>query len=175
MIHEESEDMSFKVSHLEKNMGNMEQRMEKKLDESLEKNMGNMEKRMEKLEEGMDKIVNLIQHTEEKIPNGDNVGQGTHDDRNSSHFEQPSFSKHTLGGFDSNTGSNHAWFLLTRVKIPRNKGRHYPFRKSQLDSRTYGMVGSMRLWTHYHYKFVVWCALKLKNNKRSQLSESKPF
>ena len=42
MIHEESEDMSFRVSWLEDNMRNMEQIMEKKL------------------EEGMDKIVNLI-------------------------------------------------------------------------------------------------------------------
>ena len=99
MIHEESEDMSFRVSRLENNMGNMEQRMEKKFDKIMEKNMGN-------LEEGMDIIVNLIQHTKENIPNGDNVGQGTQDDRNSSHFEQPSFSKHTTGGFDSNTGSN---------------------------------------------------------------------
>ena len=85
----------------------MEQRMEKKLEESMEKNMGNMEKRMEnKVEESMDIIVNIIQHTEEKLHNGDNVDQGTHDDRNSSHFEQPCFSKHTPRGFDSNTGSN---------------------------------------------------------------------
>ena len=56
MIHEESEDMSFRVSQLEQNfkgmvktldLCNMEQRMEKKLEESMEKNMGNMEKRME--------------------------------------------------------------------------------------------------------------------------------
>ena len=67
---------SFRVSQLEKNMGNMEQRMEKKLEESMEKNMGNMEKRMEKkLEENMERIFNLLQHTEEKITNGDNVGQ----------------------------------------------------------------------------------------------------
>jgi hypothetical protein len=58
----------------------------------------------------MDKIVNLIQHTQGKISNGDNVGQGTHDDRNSSHFEKPSFSKHTLGGFNSNTRINQGWF-----------------------------------------------------------------
>ena len=61
MIHEESEDMYFRASQLEKNMGNREQRMEKKLEESMEKNMGNMEKKMEKLEEIMEKIVNLIQ------------------------------------------------------------------------------------------------------------------
>ena len=89
----------------------MEQRMEKKLEESMEKNMGNMEKRMErKLEESMERIVNLLQNIEEKIPNGDNVGQGNHDDRNSSNFGKPSFSKHTPRGFDSNTGSNQGWF-----------------------------------------------------------------
>ena len=71
----------------------------------------NMEKRMEKkLEESMEIIVNLIQHREEKLPNDDNVGQGTHDERNSSHFEKPSFSKSTPGGLNSNTGSNQGWF-----------------------------------------------------------------
>ena len=91
-------------------MGNMEQIMEKKLEESMEIFLGNLEKRMEKLEEGMDTIVNLIKHTEKNIPNGDNEGQGTHDDRNSSRFEQPSFSKHTPGGFDSQPRSNRGWF-----------------------------------------------------------------
>ena len=36
------------------------------------------------------------------------------------------------------------------VKIPHNKGGHYPYRKSQLDSRTFGMAGLMGLWNHYH-------------------------
>ena len=36
------------------------------------------------------------------------------------------------------------------VKIPHNKGGHCPFRKSQLDSRTFGMAGPMGLWTRYH-------------------------
>ena len=137
LIHEESEDMSFRVSQLEKNlkgmvrtlelynmekkleksmemnMGNLEKNMgnmEKKLEESMEMNMGSMEKKMEKLEESMERIVNLIQHPEEKLPNDDKVGQGTHDERNSSHFEKPSFSKSTPGGFNSNTGSNQGWF-----------------------------------------------------------------
>ena len=42
------------------------------------------------------------------------------------------------------------WSLLTGLKIPRNKGGHCPFHKSQLDSRTFGMVGPTRLWTRYH-------------------------
>ena len=58
----------------------------------------------------MERIVNLLQHIEENLPNGDNVGQGTHDDRNSSHFEKPSFSKHTPRGFDSKIGSTQGWF-----------------------------------------------------------------
>ena len=105
MIYEESEDMSFRVSQLEKNfkgvvktldLCNMEKIMEKNLKESMEENMGNMEKRIEKkLEENMERMINLLQHKEEKLPNGDNVGQGTQDDRNSSCFEKPSFSKHT--------------------------------------------------------------------------------
>jgi hypothetical protein len=60
--------------------------------------------------------------------------------------------------------------VLMGVKIPRNKGRHCPFRKSQLDSRTFGMAGSMGLWTCYHSKCLVIVALKLKELKVSQLS-----
>ena len=42
--------------------------------------------------------------------------------------------------------------LLTGGEIPRNKGDHFPFRKSQLDSRMFGMVGPTRLWPCYHPK-----------------------
>ena len=58
--------------------------------------------------------------------------------------------------------------LLTGVKIPRNKGGHFPFRKSQLDSRTFGVAGLTGLWPRYHSRGVVWCSLKLKNNKISR-------
>ena len=81
----------------------------------METNMWNMEK---KLEESIKRIINLIQNQKEKIPNDDNVGQGTHDERNSSHFEKPSFSKSTLGGFDANTGSNQGWFPRS-IQIPK--------------------------------------------------------
>ena len=40
--------------------------------------------------------------------------------------------------------------LLMGVKIPRNKGGRCPFRKSKLDSRTFGMADLMGLWTRYH-------------------------
>ena len=89
--------------------------------------MVNMEKKMEKLKESMERIVNVIQHPEENIPNDDNVGQGTHDERNSSHFEKPSFGKSTPGGFDSNTGSNQGWFprgiQLPKIDMRKFDGR----------------------------------------------------
>ena len=52
MIHEESEDMSLRVSQLEKNFKGMVRtlylyNMEKKLEESMEMNMGNMEKKLD--------------------------------------------------------------------------------------------------------------------------------
>ena len=76
MIHEESEDKSFRVSHLEKKFKGMVRtlylyNMEKKLEESMETNMGNMEKQ---LEESVERIVNIIQHQEENLPNDYNVG-----------------------------------------------------------------------------------------------------
>ena len=37
-------------------------------------------------------------------------------------------------------------YMLTGVKIPRNKGVHCPFRKSHLDSQTFGMEGLVGLW-----------------------------
>ena len=88
----------------------------------------NLEKIIQKkLEENMERMVNLIQHIEEKLPNGDNVDQRTHDNRNISHFKQPSFSKHTLGGFDCNTGSNQGWFprgiQLTKIDIRKFDGK----------------------------------------------------
>ena len=131
------------VSQLEKNFKGMVKtldlyNMEKKLEESMETNMGNMEKKleesmetnikmdkkMEKSEERMERIVNLIQHPEEKLPNDDKVGQGTHDERNSSHFEKPSFSKSIPGGFDSNTGSNQGWFPRG-IQIPKIDKRKF--------------------------------------------------
>ena len=55
--------------------------------------------------------------------------------------------------------------LLMGIKIPRNKGRHCQFRKSQLDSRMFGVARSSGLWTRYHSKCLVIVALKLKEPK----------
>jgi phage host-nuclease inhibitor protein Gam len=83
LIHEESEDMSFRVSQLEKNfkgvvkildLYNMEKKletnmadMEKKLEESMETNMGNMKKKMEKLEESMETNMGNMEKKKEKL------------------------------------------------------------------------------------------------------------
>ena len=88
-----------------------------------------MEENGMKIEERMEIIVNLIQHPKENLPNDDKVGQGTHDERNSSHIEKQSFSKSTPGGFDSNTGSNQGWFPrgIQLPKIDMRKfDRKYP-------------------------------------------------
>ena len=54
--------------------------------------------------------------------------------------------------FDVFTFNLYKKDVLIGVKIPCNKGGHCPFRKSQLDSQTFGMVGPMGLWTHYHLR-----------------------
>ena len=61
--------------------------------------------------------------------------------------------------------------LLMGEKIPRNKGGHCPFRKSQLDSQTFGMAGPTGLWTRYH----LWGwfeSIKLNQEKEYQLGLS---
>ena len=54
-------------------------------------------------------IVKILQNIEEKIPKGDDVDQGAHDDINSAQVEQPSTNKHFLRGLDSTVGSNQGW------------------------------------------------------------------
>ena len=68
------------------------------------------------MEDNIERIVNLIQNTKEKIPKGDDVGQGSHDD--SAHVEKPSINKHSLIGFDSNAGNTKGW--STRgIQLPK--------------------------------------------------------
>ena len=47
-------------------------------------------------------IVKLLQLQDENIPKEDEVVQGTHEDKNSSHVELPYMNKHNIQGFDSN-------------------------------------------------------------------------
>ena len=55
------------------------------------------------------RIVKILKHKEENIPNEDGVGQGTHPNKNSSHVVLPSINKHGLRGFDSNIETNQGW------------------------------------------------------------------
>jgi len=58
---------------------------------------------------------------------------------------------------------NRPSVLLMGGKFRCNKGGHYPFCKSQLESRTFGVAGLMRLWPHYHSRWFVWLPLNLNN------------
>ena len=68
-----------------------------------------IEERMGHKEDNIERIVKLLQHQQENILKEDDVGQGTHEEKNNSHVELPSMNKHDLRGFDSNMGSNQGW------------------------------------------------------------------
>ena len=66
-----------------------------------------MEKNIDqKMEQQM---VRLIQALEERLPKSDNVAQGTHENKDIVHVEQPSIITHIPRGFNSNIGDNHGW------------------------------------------------------------------
>ena len=48
------------------------------------------------MKHNIEKIINLLQHKEEKIPKQDDVRQSTHEHINSDHVELPSINKHGL-------------------------------------------------------------------------------
>ena len=61
--------------------------------------MGNLEKNVEEL-------VRLIQTLKENIPKGDDMAQGTHENKDRVHDEQTSVNKHIPRGFGSDNGGN---------------------------------------------------------------------
>ena len=75
----------------------------------MEENGMKIEEKMGHMEDNIERIVKILQNQEESIPKEDDVGQGTHEDKNSAHVELPSINKHNLRGFDSNLGSNQGW------------------------------------------------------------------
>jgi hypothetical protein len=92
---------SMRIVHLV----NLEERLENKMehmDNKMEKGMGHIDNNMEM-------IAKLIQNPEEKIHKGGDVSQGTQEDKDSAHIEQPSINKHSPRGFDSNNGSSQVW------------------------------------------------------------------
>ena len=52
--------------------------------------------------------------------------------------------------------------FVDKGKIPRSKGGHFPFHKSQLDTQMFGVVGPTRLWTH---PFSVVCLVFFKSQE----------
>ena len=81
-----------------------------------------MEKKMENTLEHMEdniveRIVKLLQNIEEKLPKGNGLSQGAHDD-------QPSINKNGIRGFDSIIGSNQGW--STRgIQLPKINMRKF--------------------------------------------------
>ena len=57
----------------------------------------------------MKKIANVIHNSKDSLPTGDDLSQGTQEDKDSVHVEQPSINKNIPSGIDSNNGSNKGW------------------------------------------------------------------
>jgi hypothetical protein len=70
---------------------------------NLEETMGNMDNNMDKI---MEMIFNIIQNLEENLPNGDDMAQGTQEDKDSVQIEKPTINKHAPILFYSNNGIN---------------------------------------------------------------------
>ena len=69
--------------------------------------MGDMDEIIgHKIEENMQRIVNLIQNLRENLPKGEDIDQGTQEDKYSVHVGQLSINKNYPRGFDSNNGNN---------------------------------------------------------------------
>ena len=66
----------------------------------------------------VERIVNLLQNTDEKLPKGDDVDQGAHDYINTPQGEKPLISKHSLRGLYSNVGSNQGW-SIRGIQLPK--------------------------------------------------------
>ena len=66
----------------------------------MEENMGHVENNI------VERIVKFIQNSEENLPKYDDMAQGTQEDKDSSHVDQPSINKPYPRGFDSNNGIN---------------------------------------------------------------------
>ena len=78
----------------------------------------------------------------------------------SNHYEYESFLQGLSKSIDMNVKNLKVFRdsnivvrkVLVGGEIPHNKADHYPFRKSQLDSRTFGMAVSTGLWPRYRPK-----------------------
>ena len=130
MTFDESEDTSFRLSQVEGLVKGLVSKGE--LDQSINKLRGELEKKMQGLvkigdlanlqtqikengvkmghmEDNSGRIVKLLQHQDGKIPNEEELDQGTHGEKNSAQVDLPSMNKHDIRGIDSNMGSNQGW------------------------------------------------------------------
>jgi hypothetical protein len=89
------------------------------MDKKMEESMGHMEERIgHKMEANMQRLVKLLQNLEEKLPYGDDVDRGTHEDKGCVHVEQPFISKNVPRGFDSKNGNHHGWSPRS-IQLPK--------------------------------------------------------
>ena len=70
------------------------------------------------MEDNIGRISKILQHKEEKNLKYDDVGQGTHRDKNSAHVEIPSINKNDLRGLYSNMGHNKGW-SIRYIQLPK--------------------------------------------------------
>ena len=71
-----------------------------------------------KMMENMERLANLIQNLERKIPKSNYVGQRSQEDIDTIHVDQPFINKHTSRGFDYNNGSNQGWSPRS-IQLPK--------------------------------------------------------
>ena len=69
----------------------------------IENTMGHMENNI------LERIAKFIQNSEENISKGDDVAQGTQEDKDCTHVDQPSINNPTLIGFYFNNIINKGW------------------------------------------------------------------
>lgn len=119
MTQEESEDIFFQVSKLEKQMKELESNLMRHVDlDNVKKEVQQMLDNMEQnMEHNLEKVVSLIQNLEEKIPKSESMTHGTQENVC---VEQTSINKHVPRGFDSHSEVKHGWF---------SKGIHLPYIK----------------------------------------------
>ena len=87
--------------------------------------MGHMENMVEKMKDDIvESIYKLLKNLEEKLPKGDNVDQGTQDDKYSAHVEHTSIKKQSPRGFYSNTRNNQGW-SPRGIQLPKIDMRNF--------------------------------------------------
>jgi len=115
--------MQRQIQQMENKMNENREQMENKMDENREQ-IKKIHKKMEQMEQMM--LDKFMQTLDGMLPNSDNVSKVTHENKGSSHVEQPSSNKHLLGEFNSNSGVNYGWvpkcINFTKVELKKFDG-----------------------------------------------------